>query len=135
MDYTELLKRARRNLPESGKNHKRFEVPEVKGHIQGNRTIISNFRQIASVLGRKPEHLLKYLLKELATPGELKKKGLILGRRVSSQMINKKIKQYVNEFVICKECKKPDTKLVRENCITFIKCQACGAKHPVKTRI
>jgi len=132
MDYQDLLKKAKQDLPKSNSEHGRFEVPKVKGHIQGNRTIVSNFNQIASVLRRDPQTFLKYLLKELATPGDLKKTGLILGSRVSASMINEKIQKYAKEYVICKECNKPDTKLIRDDRITFIKCTACGAKYPVK---
>ena len=41
-DYVTLLKKARNELPESIMNKDRFEIPNVKGHIQGNNTIISN---------------------------------------------------------------------------------------------
>ncbi|OGM01848.1 translation initiation factor IF-2 subunit beta [Candidatus Woesearchaeota archaeon RBG_13_36_6] len=135
MDYEELLKRAKKELPNSAKETSRFEIPLVRGHIQGNRTIISNFNQIAAALRREPEHLLKYVLKELATPGEIKKKGVIFGRKVSASMINEKIQQYAKDFVICKECKRPDTKLVKEERVLFIRCLACGARHPVKTKL
>lgn len=134
-DYNKLLKRAKKLLPDSSKETSRFEIPLVKGHIQGNRTIISNFSQIATVLGRTQEHLLKYILKELATPGEIKKKAVIIGRKVSASMINQKIGQYAKEFVICKECNKPDTKLIKEDRVMFIRCLACGARHPVKTKL
>jgi translation initiation factor 2 subunit 2 len=135
MDYKELLDKARKELPTKSESHDRFEVPKVRGHVQGNRTVISNFVQIASAINRDADHLLKFILKELATPGEIKNNVLILGRKVSSVMINDKIDKYVKELVICKECKKPDTKLIKEDKITFVRCQACGAKHPVQTRI
>jgi translation initiation factor 2 subunit 2 len=49
-------------------------------------------------------------------------------------MINEKIQEYVAEFVICKECKKPDTELVKEDRLTFIHCLACGAKKSVSRK-
>ena len=110
-DYKKMLEKARQSLPKKVLETERFEIPTVKGHIQGNKTIINNFNQVASALHRRPEHLLKFLLKELATPGELKKTGLFLGRRISSEQINEKIKKYVDEVVMFKECKKTDTKL------------------------
>lgn len=129
-----MLDKARRELPKSVlKEPERFEIPRVKGHIQGNRTVISNFYQIAAALHRPPEHLFKFILRELATPGELKKSAAIIGRKITAERINIKIEQYVNEFVLCPECKKPDTQLYKEGRITFIRCMACGAKHPVKT--
>ncbi len=135
MDYKELLKKAKKELPTESAAHERFEVPKVRGHIQGNRTVISNFGQIASALNRESDHMLKYILKELATPGEFKNNVLIMGRKVSASMINDKIEKYVKDFVLCKECKKPDTKLIKEDRITFLKCQACGAKQPVQAKM
>ncbi len=135
MDYEKLLKKARKELPESVLKTERFEIPKVKGHLEGNKTIISNFEQIANTLRRSIEHLLKYVLRELATPGDMRKGALIIGRKVSASKVNEKIAKYANEFVICPECKKPDTKLNKEDRVTFIKCLACGAKHPVKAKI
>ena len=135
MDYEQLLERARQTLPETAAGNSRFEVPKVRGHIQGNKTIISNFSQIANDIGRPIEHFLKYILKELATPGEIKPTALIIGTKISASRINEKIEQYVREFVLCPECKKPDTKLIKEDKITYLKCTACGAKHTIKIKV
>ncbi len=135
-DYKKILEEVRKNLPEAVFVKERFEIPKVLGHIQGNKTIVSNFLQISSALRRDVEHLLKYVLKELATPGEIKKSGaLILGTKVPASRINEKIRQYANEFVLCFECGKPDTQLIREGELTYMKCTACGAKNFVKTKI
>ena len=135
-DYKNMLEEARKNLPEAVFIKERFEIPKILGLIQGNRTIISNFLQIASTLRRDVDHLLKYVLKELATPGEIKKSGaLILGTKVPASRINEKIRQYANEFVLCFECGKPDTQIVREGELTYMKCTACGAKNFVKAKI
>jgi len=106
MDYKKMLEDVRKSLPEAVFLKERFEIPKALGHIQGNRTIITNFLQIASTLRRDVSHLLKYILKELATPGNLSKSALIMGRKVPASMINEKIVQYSNYFVICKTCKK-----------------------------
>ena len=135
-DYKSMLEDVRKNLPEAVFIKERFEIPKVLGHMQGNRTIISNFLQIASTLRRDVDHLLKYVLKELATPGEIKKSGaLILGTKVPASRINDKIRHYAYEFVLCIECGKPDTQIVREGDLNYMKCTACGAKNFVKAKI
>lgn len=136
MEYKKLLEKARKDLPESVFEKQRFDIPRIRGHIQGNRTILSNFLQIATILGREPEHLLKYILRELAAPGEIKKSGsVIIGTKIPASRINEKIKQYANEFVLCLECGKPDTKIEKEKNFLFLKCTACGARHPIKSKI
>ena len=132
MDYSKLLKRARSNLPEIVSVRERFEIPVVRGHVQGNKTLISNFSNICSILHRDIAHVLKYLLKELATSGEIANNMLVFKRKLSSAAINQKIRQYANTFVLCTECGKPDTKIMAEKSVHFLKCQACGAKTHIK---
>ncbi len=134
-EYEKLVEKAYLLLPETGTKEERFVVPKVRGHIQGNRTVISNFYQIADTLGRKPQHILKFILKELAAPGELKKNGIIFGSKIPAIRINEKIEKYVEIFVLCKECKKPDTKLLKEGNFVFMKCMACGAKQSLNAKI
>ncbi|MBS3149080.1 translation initiation factor IF-2 subunit beta [Candidatus Woesearchaeota archaeon] len=134
-NYEKLLGRARQKLPEQSKKSERFEIPGVKGHIQGNKTVITNFLQICDTFRRDKNHLLKYLLRELASPGYIEDTRLILGRKISSNLINAKIQRYAEDFILCKECNKPDTTLFKEDRILKIKCAACGAKHTVKTKI
>ncbi|KYK25032.1 hypothetical protein AYK26_02450 [Euryarchaeota archaeon SM23-78] len=134
-DYKALLERGKKALPETMQSTERFIIPKIRGHIQGNRTILSNFMQIAQYLGRKPEHMLKYVLKELAAPGEIKKHFVLLGTKVPAGRINEKIQRYADTFVVCRECGKPDTKMIKEGSVYFIKCQACGARHSVYSKI
>lgn len=135
-EYKKLLESVRKELPEHVFQKERFELPKVKGHIQGNRTVISNFLQIAAALRREPENMLKFVLRELATPGEIKKSGsVIIGSKVPASRINEKIKQYASSYVFCYECGKPDTKIEKEGNFSFLKCTACGARHVIKSKI
>lgn len=132
MKYEEMLNRAIARIPKKLVSNERFEIPKVNGHFEGNKTVITNFLQIANTLNRKPEHILKFLQRELATPGEIKNKFLYLGSRIPSQRINEKIEEYCKRFVICSECKRPDTKLVKERGVLTLVCHACGARRTVK---
>ena len=129
--YEQLLEEAYKSIKPIESNIDRFEIPKVEGHIEGNKTIVTNFKQISSYLRRTPEHLLRFLLKELAAPGSIKGDRLVLTRNISSKMINEKIQAYTQQYVICKECKKPDTELMKDGEFNFIHCLACGAKKSV----
>jgi len=109
----------------------RFEILKVEGHHEGVRTIVSNFGQIVACIRRNPEHLMKFLNKELACSSEVKGDRLILSRKLSSKDINDRIKRYVNRFVLCSKCKKPDTELNNDGSKTFLHCLACGEKYEV----
>ncbi len=131
-DYEQLLKKAEEELPETGVGSERFVIEKVVGHIEGNKTVIVNLKKIAKDMGRDENHLLKYLLRELASPGKWDGERIIFGTKVAASAINNKIKKYASEFVYCSECGKPDTKLVEEKEIVYLRCSACGAKKPVK---
>lgn len=132
MDYKEMLAKARKELPEIVFQKERFEIPNIKGHIEGAKTVLSNFTQIADTFNRQPEHMLKYVLRELATPGNFRGTAVIMGTRIPASRINEKIRKYTEEFVLCSECGKPDTKLLRDRDLQQLQCMACGAKHPIK---
>jgi len=134
-DYEKLLDQAYKEVKQVDTSSGRFEIPKIEGHIEGRKTILTNFFQIASYLRRKPEHFQKFLLKELATSGQKEGDRLVLNNKVPSAKINQKIEAYVKEFVLCKECGKPDTELTKQDRLTFIHCLACGAKHSVRGKI
>ena len=133
--YEELLNDAYENVKVIGGTGERFEIPKIEGMFEGKKTILTNFFQIASRLRRDPEHLLKFLTKELAAKAVVDGERIILNIKIPSKKINPKIEQYVLEFVICRECKKPDTELIKEGKLTMLHCLACGAKHPVNSKI
>jgi len=134
-DYEKLLEKAYKEVKTVEISSERFEIPRVKGQVQGKSTIITNIFEIASHIRRPAEHLAKFLQKELATPGRIEKERLILNGKINSGRVNEKIELYVKEFVLCHECKKPDTEIISEKGIKFKHCLACGAKYPIKSKI
>jgi len=133
--YESLLDEAYQKAKIVNTTSDRFEIPKAVGHFEGKKTILTNFFQIASHLRRNPEHFQKFLLKELAASGQVEGERLVLNMRVPSAKINQKVEEYSKEFVICKECGKPDTELKKEDRLSFINCLACGAKHSVRSKI
>lgn len=129
MDYEQLLKRGMKKVPEKIDEKERFEVPRMRVSIAGSRTTITNFSEIASVLRRKTNHLMKFMLKELATKGNMSGTRMEVMGNFSEEMVNRKLDLYVKTYVACPECGKHDTKLVKERGFIFIKCEVCGARH------
>ena len=134
-NYEKLLEEAYGKIKKTDSQRDRFEVPKIEGHFEGKKTILTNFYQVVSYLRRKPEHFQKFILRELATSGNIEGDRLVLNNKIPSAKINSKIEDYVKEFVLCKECKKPDTEIVKEDRLTFVHCLACGAKHSVRGKI
>ena len=131
-DYEKLLEEAYSKVTQVEGTGERFEIPKIEGHFEGKKTILTNFNQVAAHIRRDPEHFKKYLSRELATPIIQEKDKTILNKKISSKQINPKIEQYVKDFVICRECGKPDTQIEKEDRTNFLHCLACGAKHPIR---
>ncbi|WP_209589999.1 translation initiation factor IF-2 subunit beta [Methanococcus voltae] len=132
-NYEKLLDRARSKLPEDVFKDIRFEIPKADSFVEGNRTIIKNFKELAKFIERDAHEFSKYVMKELGTAGDLEGSRLILQGKFGYRLVNEKIQNFVNEYVLCPECGKPDTKIIKEGRIHFLKCTACGAMKPVKT--
>ncbi|MDD3175123.1 MAG: translation initiation factor IF-2 subunit beta [Candidatus Nanoarchaeia archaeon] len=135
MNYEEMLKLGREKLPEETTGGDRFTIPKVKGHLQGNKTVISNITQIVSILRRPIELVAKYIEKFLATKSVIEGNFIIFNTKLSSEKINERIQMFADEFVICKECGKPDTQLGKNAGVYVLTCSACGAKYSVKTKL
>lgn len=131
-DYQKLLKKAVGNLPKKEAHKDRFVIPELSIEYQGNKTILKNFGDLLNVLRRDQKHIARYLLKEFATRGSVKNNTLVLDTRISKENLKKKTESYVQEFINCKVCGEPDTKLVREDRFIFMVCEACGAKGRIR---
>lgn len=133
LDYQELLKQAMKKIPKKESIADRFKVPSVICEIQGPKTLVKNFAEIVTVLRRDPKHLSKFLFKELATPGFIQGNMLILNAKIGRATVQGKLDEYIKGFVFCKICGEPDTKLEKEDRLTFMKCEACGARTSVRT--
>jgi len=130
--YEDLLESAFKNVKQQ-EACERFEIRKADWHVQGKKTLINNFMQISNCLREgDSDNFAKFLSKELAALSEIDGERLILNKAINSQtIIDEKIKKYAELFVICPNCKKPDTKIIDENGKTFKRCMACGFKKPI----
>jgi len=133
MDYKEMLKRARAHLPPRVLERKRFEIPPPRGSTIGMRTILYNYKEICDTLNRDPRHVLKFLSKEMATAGTINGARAIFQGKFRGDTLERLIKRYVDEFVTCPVCKLPDTKIVKERRLSFLICDACGARSSIRS--
>jgi len=133
-DYLANLDRALEQLPEIKGSGERFVVPEPKLLTEGKTTVLENFASIADKLNREPGHIFKFLLRELGTAGKIDGSRAIFQKRFTSEVITELINAYVTEYVICSECGRPDTHLIKSERILTLRCDACGAHRPVTKR-
>jgi translation initiation factor 2 subunit 2 len=132
--YDKLLSRAHEKLPTIMDSSERFQVPEVELIYEGKTSILRNFGEIVEVINREADHLLKYLLREIGTAGSIEGRRVIFKGKVVKKQIDDRIKNYVEIYVLCSECHRPDTKMTKDGRILVLECDACGAHRPVKVK-
>lgn len=132
-DYTKLLDHALEQIPEGAKKTERWEIPKAETEIEGKTTIIKNWNKIASS-SKRGAHMFKYICKALGTAGDIQKSSgrAVLKSILKRSSINNQIKNYFDDYIICKTCGKPDTIVLKENRNHVLLCQACGTRRIIK---
>ncbi|MEA3201697.1 MAG: translation initiation factor 2 subunit 2 [Thermoplasmata archaeon] len=131
-DYAAFLKRARSKVPEKVGTGERFVMPQMDVLQEGKLTIVRNMAEVLDRLNRPSDHLVPILLREVGTAGSYEDGRLTLQAKVSPDSLQTRLEKYVETYVICGECGRPDTHLMKEERTTILKCDACGAHRPIK---
>ena len=131
--YEKLLKRIDgERSKNSTEIDSRFELPPVDVMWEGQRTYLRNFSDFPKIMRRDSAKLLQYLSKEFAVPAErIGDSAMFVGRRDPDDF-TRLLKIYVNDYIMCPTCKSPDTRTEKEKRISFLICEACGAKSTIK---
>lgn len=132
--YEELLTRVfcimREKNPDmiTGERRKFVMKPPQVNRVGTKKTSFTNFADICKLLRRQEKHLLNFLLVELGTSGSLDiNKQLIIKGKFQQKQIENVLRRYIKEYVTCHTCRSPDTNLVKEERLFFLKCENCGA--------
>jgi translation initiation factor 2 subunit 2 len=132
-DYEQLLDNIYANLPKKEGTTERFEMPKFEYFTEGNKTIIKNFKSVAERIRREPDVISKYLTKELAVPAEQQGDRLVLQRRMTGDILNKKLEDFINKYVMCKQCNRPDTHIEdMGGRLRNLVCESCGARAAIR---
>lgn len=132
--YDALLNRAVSKTPLKESTGERFVVPRLKTFVEGRTTVWDNYEEIREKLNRDTEHFGKFILRELGTAGKVEGTRMILQGHFSADSLTALVNEYVAEYVKCAECGRPDTKLIKYDRVTTLKCDACGAQRSVQKR-
>ena len=133
-EYLQLLERAKSNLPADVAEHERFQLPDLDILYEGKATVFRNFKDTVDVIRRDEKDVVQYLLRELGTAGSQDGRRLVFQGRLLRAQIEEKLQNYVATYVMCSECNRPDTHLIREGRTLVLKCEACGAHRPIKVK-
>jgi translation initiation factor 2 subunit 2 len=133
-DYDSLLDRAKEEIPEPIPQQERFQLPDVEVRKQGETTVVTNFADILDRLNREPDEVVPRLLREMGAAGDYENRQLTLKGDHRRSTIEDRLEKYVETYVLCSECGRPDTSLEKENRTLVLQCDACGGHRPVRAR-
>lgn len=132
-DYRKLLKNVLDDTSTKRVVEDRFKLPKAEIFYEGNTTVIKNFDRISDAVNRDADLILKFLLGGVGTAGELNGTRVVFQGKIPAKHIQDKLKEYIDSYVMCSECNRPDTHLVKQGRTILIRCDACGAFRSVKS--
>lgn len=133
-DYDSLLARAKEEIPEPISTGERFELPDLEVAKEGKATVVRNFADVLDAMNREPDEVVARLLREIGAAGNFEDRRLKLQGDHARRTIQDRLDRYVESYVICSECSRPDTNLVKDGRTLVLQCDACGAHRPVQAR-
>jgi translation initiation factor 2 subunit 2 len=99
------------------------------------KTVFSNFAGFCKVLNREKEHLMSFILSELCADGSIDgTERLIIRGKYPPSAIEKIVRNYITQYVLCNGCKSLDTFIDKEKAtrLTYLRCNVCQASVSIK---
>eukprot|EP01125_Pyxidicula_operculata_P021655 TRINITY_DN847_c0_g1_i2.p1 TRINITY_DN847_c0_g1~~TRINITY_DN847_c0_g1_i2.p1 ORF type:complete len:197 (+),score=29.48 TRINITY_DN847_c0_g1_i2:105-695(+) len=136
-DYDSMLERLFEVFEEITVDYgiKTIEPPQI-GRI-GKKVIWTNFQKTCKTIDREIPHVKSFVEAELGSVCTLGAENkLVIRGRFKSSEIQSILKKYIIEYVKCRTCNGPNTKLKKMNRNYFVTCDNCNASNcvlPVKS--
>lgn len=110
----------------------RYKMPAIITKIEGNgngiKTVFPNLRDICAKLNRPAEILNKFIGVELGAQATFVKqddKFLVMGQ-FTQERVQGKVFDFVKRFVLCKQCRNPETDPFVQKSKLGMVCKSCG---------
>jgi translation initiation factor 5 len=99
---------------------------KIEGRGNGIKTIILNLMDVADDLKRNPEEILKFLGHQKGSNTSKIDEKFIINGSFETDDLQLEIYNYINNYVMCNQCKLPETIYTRQKKKIFKKCNACS---------
>jgi len=110
----------------------RYKMPVLKAKVEGKgngiKTVIENMAEIAKALDRPPEYPTKFFGFELGllTKCEPENNKFVVNGKHDQEALSQCLDKFIEKYVVCKQCRNPETELTVKGEIITSKCRACG---------
>lgn len=126
--YDELLYRIH-TLKSVEDTYKKINLPPLKITKKNRLSIFVNFGIFSEKLNRTKEHISEYFKTETGASNSINNQNQLLIHGILNETKCESImRNYIKEFVMCRQCKGMDSSLEKENGLTFLNCKQCHAK-------
>ncbi|KAL8945761.1 MAG: hypothetical protein Q9222_007742 [Ikaeria aurantiellina] len=112
-------------------------LSKVEGKGNGIKTVIVNLSSVAGSLSRPPSYVIKYFGFELGAQTNINPsddRWIINGSHEASKLQDY-LDGFISRFVLCKNCKNPETDVVFKDDRILLDCKACGQRSNVDPRL
>ena len=103
-------------------------LSKIEGKGNGIKTVIVNLSNVADQLARPPSYVIKYFGFELGAQTNIDPKDdrwIINGAHEASKLQDY-LDGFITKFVLCKDCKNPETVVNVKDGEILLDCKACG---------
>ncbi|KAL8775309.1 MAG: hypothetical protein Q9209_000316 [Squamulea sp. 1 TL-2023] len=110
---------------------------KVEGKGNGIKTVIVNLSSVASSLSRPPSYVIKYFGFELGaqTNNNPNDDRWIINGSHEASKLQDYLDGFISKFVLCKQCKNPETDVNFKDGYILLDCKACGQRSTVDSRL
>lgn len=109
---------------------------KIEGKGNGIKTVVANLPSVAQSLARPPAYIIKYFGFELGAQTNTNPKDdrWIINGAHQADKLQESLDGFINKFVLCKDCKNPETEFVIKDGRILLDCKACGQRTQVDLR-
>jgi translation initiation factor 2 subunit 2 len=130
LDYTtdELIERLYEDLDSrnSAKTNQKLIMERPILVPQNRKSCFTNFRSVCKNMFRDELDVKRYIDEELCCSSSIDSNGvMVIDGKFRSKNLEKPIINYLNTYVICRECGSNKTELIKKDRIQFLKCKKC----------
>jgi translation initiation factor 5 len=112
----------------------RYKMPAIQAKVEGRgngiKTVLPNIIELSLSLNREAPEITKFFGCELGsqTSFDIETGRAIVNGAISASDLQNHLRRYIENFVLCKNCRLPETTYKIKNDIITQKCAACGEK-------
>ncbi|ARF11108.1 translation initiation factor 2 subunit beta [Hokovirus HKV1] len=110
----------------------KIKLTQPTFQILNKKTCITNFETVCNELKRSIEQVQTFIDSELQTSSIIDgNNNIVINGTYKENGIKNVLKNYINKYVFCNQCKNLDTEIIKENKIQYLKCNTCFSKKSI----